>query len=213
MPYRLTPFQTGSYYHIFNRGVEKRKIFTASEDYARFLETIYFYRFSGPKPKLSTRKRFKTKEFYNNPKIVEVICYCLMPNHFHLLLKQVIDNGIHEFMSKVSNSYTKYFNTKRNRVGPLLQGQFKAVLIETDEQLTHVSRYIHLNPYVAELTKELENFEYSSYPEFVGLRNNTLSNPQSILNFFSETNSYKDFVRDYESYATDLRKIEHLLLE
>lgn len=116
-------------------------------------------------------------------------------------------------MSKVSNSYTKYFNTKHNRVGPLLQGQFKAVFIETDEQLIHVSRYIHLNPYVADLTKDIGNFEYSSYPEFVGKRKIMLSNPQYILKFFKHTNSYKDFVRDYESYAIDLERIKHFLFE
>lgn len=136
-----------------------------------------------------------------------------MPNHFHFLLKQVADNGIHEFISKLSNSYTKYFNTKHNRVGPLLQGQFKAVLVETDEQLIHLSRYIHLNPYIAELVKDLEYFEYSSYLEFVGVRNNLLSSPQSLLSFFSETNSYKNFVRDYESYAKDLSKMKSLLIE
>lgn len=108
MPYRLTPFQNDSYYHVFNRGVEKRQIFSSDRDYERFLQTTYYYLFSGPKPKFSTYKRFKFKEFYAKPKIVEVICYCLMPNHFHLLLKQVKENGIHEFMSKLCVCVVQY---------------------------------------------------------------------------------------------------------
>src|SRR3989344_2021956 len=198
MPYRLTPFQTDHFYHVYNRGVEKRQVFSSQRDYERFLQTIYYYQFSGPKPKLSTYKRFKFKEFYNNPKIVEIVCYCLMPNHFHFLLKQVKENGIQEFMSKLSNSYAKYFNTKHKRVGPLWQGQFKAISVDSDEQVIHLSRYIHLNPIVADLTNDLTNFEYSSYNEFIDLNNRNFSSPESILSYFSDNNTYKDFVKNYE---------------
>jgi putative transposase len=213
VPYRLVPFQTNYFYHVFNRGVEKRQIFSSPRDYERFLQTIYYYQFSGPKPKLSTYKRFKFKEFYSNPKIVEIICYCLMPNHFHFLLKQIKENGIREFMSKLSNSYTKYFNTKHNRVGPLWQGQFKAVSVETGEQLVHLSRYIHLNPVVARLTKNLDSFEYSSYKDFVGLGNDSFCFPDPILGFFTDKNSYCNFVKDQEAYAIELANIKHLLIE
>jgi len=213
MPYRLTPFQTDHFYHVYNRGVEKRQVFSSQRDYERFLQTIYYYQFSGPKPKLSTYKRFKFKEFYNNPKIVEIVCYCLMPNHFHFLLKQVKENGIQEFMSKLSNSYAKYFNTKHKRVGPLWQGQFKAISVDSDEQLIHLSRYIHLNPIVADLTNDLTNFEYSSYNEFIDLNNRNFSSPESILSYFSDNNTYKDFVKNYEASAKDLHLIKSLLLD
>ena len=213
MPYRLNPFVTDNYYHVFNRGVEKRIIFTSNRDYQRFLQTLYYYQFSGPKPSFSTHKRFRKKDFSNNPKIVEIICYCLMPNHFHLLIKQVNEKGVEEYMRKVLNSYTKYFNTKHKRVGPLFQGQFKSVSIDTDEQLLHLSRYIHLNPYVAGLTKDLTSFVNSSYLDFIGLRENSLCSPQFILDFFKSKQDYQSFVNDHSSYALELERIKHLLID
>lgn len=212
MPYRVTPFVNDNFYHVFNRGVEKRKIFISDQDYQRFIQTLYYYQFEGPKPRFSNHNRFKIKDFSNNPKIVEIICYCLMPNHFHLLLKQVKEKGIQEFLSKVSNSYTKYFNTKNNRVGPLFQGQFKAVAVESDEQLLHLSRYIHLNPYVSELTKDWENFPFSSFAEFTSSSNNSICVKEYILDFYKNPKDYKNFVKDYASYAKDLEKIKHLLI-
>ncbi|MBI2022009.1 transposase [Candidatus Daviesbacteria bacterium] len=213
MPYRLTPFINQNYYHLFNRGVEKRQVFSVDQDYQRFLETVYYYQFKGPKPRFSTHKRFRIKDFYKNPKIIEVICYSLMPNHFHLLIRQLYDGGIEEFMKKVLNSYTKYFNTKHRRIGPLFQGQFKAVSVDTDEQLLHLSRYIHLNPYVADITNSLESYLYSSYPNFIGLRNNSLCNAEPILSFFKNPKAYMKFISDHQSYAQELERIKHLLID
>src|SRR5438094_713652 len=138
MPVRITPLVNNHFYHVFNRGVEKRNIFKNAYDYNRLLKTIEYYQYQGPKPKFS---RYLEGTLYKpklENKIVEIIAFCLMPNHFHLLLKQVKEGGITEFMSKLSNSYTKYFNTKYYRIGPLLQGEFKAVRVETDEQLIHL---------------------------------------------------------------------------
>lgn len=213
MPYRQIAFVNHNFYHIFNRGVEKRFIFLSNDDYERFFQTIYYYQFSGPKPRFSTHRRFRFKDFYKNPKIVEVICYCFMPNHFHLLIRQVKDGGIVEFMSKILNSYTKYFNTRHKRIGSLFQGQFKAVAIDSDEQLLHVSRYIHLNPFVAELTKNLDNFSYSSYQEFIEPINNGICVKEPILDFFSTPLNYKKFTNDQEDYALKLKNIEHLLID
>lgn len=213
MPYRTIPFVNQSYYHIYNRGVEKRQIFSNDRDYQRFIQTFYYYQFSGPKPKFSHQKHFKAKDFNRNTKIVDIICYCLMPNHFHLLVSQSNDNGIKEFMQKISNSYTKYFNTKNTRVGPLLQGTFKAVPIESDEQLLHVSRYIHLNPLVSDLTKDLENYPYSSYLDYIKFSNNSICNKEPILNFFRDKNEYKEFIIDHSDYARELEIMKHLLLD
>lgn len=213
MPYRKIGFDNANVYHVFNRGVEKRKIFSTDYDRNRFLETFFYYQFANPKPKYSTYKRFRTQDFDKNPKIVEIICYCLMPNHFHLMIRQLEDGGIQEFVRKLSNSYTRYFNTKNKRVGPLFQGVFKAVQIETDEQLMHVSRYIHLNPYVSNLVKNLEDFRYSSYPDYVGLRDNQLCNKELVLGFFKNIGEYKSFVTDQKSYGAELEKIKHLLIE
>lgn len=213
MPYRLTSFVNDSYYHLFNRGVEKRIIFSNEHDYQRFLETLYYYQFSGPKPQFSTRNRFKIKDFRNNSKIVEIISYCLMPNHFHFLVKQLRDKGIQEFMQKVINSYTKYYNTKHRRVGHLFQGAFKAVSIETDEQLLHISRYIHLNPFAAGLMNCSEDYPYSSYSYYIGLSQDKLCMSEVILNFFKNKTAYKEFINNYEDYAKALEQIKHCLLD
>lgn len=213
MPYRIIPFETGGFYHIYNRGVEKRQIFSDERHYQRFLQTLYYYQFSGPKPKFSHQFHFKLKDFYQNQKIVEIICYCFMLNHFHLLIRQLSEGGIKEFMQKILNSYTKFFNVKNNRVGPLFQGTFKAVPIETDGQLLHVSRYIHLNPYVSDLTKDLESYPYSSYPDFIGIAEGQICNKKPILNFFKDANDYKNFISGHQDYARELKEIKHLLIE
>lgn len=213
MPYRQTFFVNNNYYHLFNRGVAKKVVFDGASDYQRFLDTLFYYQFSNPKPKFSTYNRFKTMRFQNNPKIVDIVCYCLMPNHFHLLIRQVMKGGASEFMRKVLNSYTKYYNTKYHRVGPLFQGEFKDAPIETEEQLLHVSRYIHLNPYVTGLTDDLREFAYSSYLEFIGQRAETRCTPQPVLAFFNDKKEYEQFVLDQRDYAKNLEQIKHVLIE
>lgn len=136
-----------------------------------------------------------------------------MPNHFHLLLKQNQEDGIREFMSKVFNSYTRYYNTKHSGIGPLLQGVFKAVLIESNEQLIHVSRYIHLNPYVAGLVKNLEEFPYSSYGEYSNPSIKLISTPELVLNSFKNSQEYKDFIADHQDYALKVGIIKQLAID
>lgn len=213
MPYRSTPFVSENLYHTFNRGVEKRVIFSSERDYERFIQTLYYYQFSGPKPRFSIYTRFKNKNFDHNPKIVEIVCYCLMPNHFHLLLKQIKDGGIQEFLQKAINSYTKYYNTKYKRVGHLFQGVFKAVLIETDLQLIHLSRYIHLNPFVSNLVENLEYYPYSSYRHFVGSFNDRLSEAEIVLGQFKSNDDYKEFVIGHSDYARELEQLKHSLID
>jgi putative transposase len=212
MPYRNLIFENLGFYHVFNRGVNKQKIFNIKRDYQRFVQTLIYYQHAGPKPKFSNQNRFKLKDFRSNAKIVNLICYCLMPNHFHLLIQQTEENGVREFMGKMANSYTKYFNTKHNRVGPLFQGEFKAVLIESEEQLLHVSRYIHLNPYVSELTNDLSLYPYSSYLEYINSLPDEICTKESILQFFQKSN-YEQFVGDYEDYALRIKQISRLLID
>lgn len=213
MPYRTTPLVIDQIYHVFNRGVAKLPIFTNRRDYNRFLETIYYYQFQGPKPQFSQLNRFKDFNFEKNKKIVEILCYCLMPNHYHLLIKQLQDNGISEFINKTSNSYTKYFNTKHNRIGPLLQGQFKAVRIEYDEQLMHVSRYIHLNPIASFIVKDLKEYHWSSYLAYIGLRIDKICTNEFILAMFKTMQKYEQFVLNQVEYAQSIEKIKHLLID
>lgn len=188
-------------------------IFHNSYDHSRFIKTLLYYLIEGPKPKFSIFAPTVTN-LDTTKKIIEIVCYCLMPNHFHFLLKQMRDNGITEFVSKLSNSYTKYFNTKNNRVGPLLQGEFKSVHVETNEQLLHLSRYIHLNPIVSYKTKDLNAYRWSSYLEYVGsTKNSTICNKEIILDQFKSKNQYRQFVLDQEDYGKKLEMIKHQLLD
>lgn len=212
MPYRKTPFVNGQFYHVYNRGSEKRRIFEDQRDFKRFLKTLIYYQYKGPKTKFSnylSNQGFQPKLTQKN---VEIIAYCLIPNHFHLLIKQIQEGGITDMIKKISLSYTKYFNTKNNRVGPLFQGQFKAVLVETDEQLLHVSRYIHLNPLSALLVKKLKRYKWSSYEEYIDNKFNICSKNE-ILNFFGSHQSYKQFVSNQIEYAQSLELIKHQLID
>ncbi len=212
MPTRITPLVNGQIYHVYNRGVEKRRVFEDRRCYTRLLHAIRYYQLKGPKPKFS--HSFNNSLFKPDPKkkIVDIICYCLMPNHFHLLVKQLSDGGISEFIGKLINSYTKFYNLKYKRIGPLFQGQFKAVLIESEEQLIHVSRYIHLNPIASFLIKDLNLYEWSSYKEYI---NNIkgICNKEEIMSLFKDSASYQKFCLDQVSYAQNLEKIKHQLIE
>lgn len=186
---------TGEIYHIFNRGVEKRKIFSDEKDYFRFIHDLW--EFNDKNAVLNTtfyldpshyRETFSIVEGdkpERNPRelIVEILCFTLMPNHFHLLLRQLIDDGISLFMRKLGG-YSLYFNKKHNRVGPLLQGRFKAVRVDTDAQLMAITNYIHLNrlELVESKWKEdianpekviefLESDRFSSYLDYIGKKN------------------------------------------
>lgn len=212
MPSRTHPLVNGEYYHIFNRGVDKMNIFKNSYGFQRFLKTMVYYQILGPKPRFSLFTP-TTNSLDKNKKIIEIVCYALMPNHFHFLLKQLTDGGITEFISKLSNSYTKYFNIKNKRVGPLLQGEFKSVLIENNEQLLHLSRYIHLNPLVSGLVDNLEEYLYSSYFEYIGLNTQEICSKKIILEQFKSPKDYQKFVLDQAGYGKELEIIKHTLLE
>jgi len=209
-------------YHVFNRGVEKRSTFTDKRELKRVMQALAYYRFKKPLFRFSHFLRLEKKmqiqalsNLKTTNKNVDIICYCLMPNHFHLLLRQIDDAGISKFMANFTNSYTKYFNMKNDRVGPLFQGLFKAVLIEDDEQLMHVSRYIHLNPASSFLVEPdfLESYEWSSYPDYLGLKNPEIIEKETVLNLFSNEEQYKQFVLDQAGYARTLETIKHHLLD
>lgn len=186
--------------------------FDTSRDYQRFFRTMLYYQLDGPKPRFSL---FNPETVMINPskKIVHIVTYCLMPNHFHFLLRQTREGGITEFVSKLSNSYTKYFNTKRNRMGPLLQGEFKAVHIGSNEQLLHLSRYIHLNPLVGFVTKNLNAYKWSSYPEYIGIEKTNHFSKEIILDLFKLNVDYEQFVLDQEDYGKKLEAIKHQTLD
>lgn len=211
MSSRKTPLVNEEFYHVFNRGVAKMQIYNSFYDYNRFIKSMVYYAINGPKPKFSIFTP-TTITLDTNNKIINIICYCLMPNHFHFLLQQKREGGISEFISKLSNSYTKYFNTKNNRVGPLLQGDFKAVHVENDEQLIHLSRYIHLNPLVGYKTNDLNLYRWSSYSEYC-IPNDGICEKKIVLEQFKNATSYRQFVLDQEDYARKLEMIKHQLID
>lgn len=203
----------GEIYHIFNRGSEKRVIYQDRRDYKRFLKSIQYYQLQGPKPKFSHFSKKNTFKPEEADRIAEVLAFCLMPNHYHLLIKQVKEGGITEMLTKLSLSYTKYFNTRYKRVGPLFQGEFKAVHIEDDQQLVHISRYIHLNPVVSFLVKDISRYEFSSYPEYTQASSNGFCSTKEVLDFFKSPGTYKQFVADQTDYGQTLERIKHQLIE
>ena len=146
---------------------------------------------------------------------IDIVAYCLMPNHFHLLVKQNVNLGITKFLGDFQNSYVKFFNLRNDRVGPLFQGRFKAVNIISDEQLLHVSRYIHLNPSSSNIVRidRLTNYKWSSLPEYLNKLNFNFCQKETILNNFKNIDKYKEFVFDNAEYQQGLKKIEYLKLE
>lgn len=222
MGHRKTILATNEIYHVYNRGVEKRPLFLTKWDYNRFLDLINYYRFINCPVKYSLFKNLPREEreriFENlNKKVetwVDILAFCLMPNHIHFLIKQLNNHGISKFMAKITNSFSHFFNIKQDRVGHLFQGNFKVKRIESDEQLIHVSRYIHLNPVIGHILNfdELENYEYSSYPEYTG-KKTRFCNTNLVLSYFKNQDAYKKFVKDQADYQKHLEEIEHLVLE
>lgn len=210
--YVVREFAKDTVYHVFNRGVEKRVIFQDEEDYHLFLYYLYIY--LTPLEKVLRRYHTLPIRLFNKnvAKDVDLLAYCLMPNHFHLLIKQKGTVGVSSFMKQISNAYTQYFNHKYKRTGGLFEGRYKAVRIPTDELLTHTSRYIHLNPVIAGLSKEPE-YEWSSYREYVDDSETKLCNVKPVLSHFASVYSYKKFVHDQKDYAKKLHEIKQLIME
>lgn len=211
-----------AYYHIYNRGVEKRIIFQDDQDYGVFLSYLKDYllprdtkllteRLADPKTPPKEKDRIlKLLRLNNFNEDIILLAYCLMPNHFHFLLKQRKPSSIDRFMNSLGTRYTMYFNRKNKRVGFLYQDVYKAVIVESDEQLLHLSRYIHRQA-LASQGDPLRS-QPSSYAEYLGLRHTKWIKPKEILSFFSKTNpalSYESFVTQREDFA----HIQKLLIE
>lgn len=224
MPGRKIPLVTDQIYHALNRGISSQPTFNGVREFSRAMEVMRYYQNIKLPLRYSqfiilSRERrnqildnlAKKREF-----LVEIICFCLMPNHCHFMLKQVEEDGISKFMSQFTNSYTRYFNVKNKRSGPLFRGKFKAKRVETDEQLVHLSRYIHLNPYssyVVKTIKELKKYPYSSLPEYLGKSQTDFCSKEIVLGQFRYPKLYRKFVFDQADYQRKLDKIKHLSLD
>ncbi|PIP57108.1 hypothetical protein COY30_00105 [Candidatus Woesebacteria bacterium CG_4_10_14_0_2_um_filter_44_9] len=220
--FRKVPLVTGEIYHVFNRGIDGRITFSGIREYSRAYQIMKYYRFVSPPLKLSVflrigdAKRQELQESSWGEKLVSIMCYCFMPNHFHFLLRQETNGGISRFLSQFLNSYTRYFNTRNKRVGPLFLDDFKNVLVENEEQLLHLSRYIHLNPYsskVVENLSDLYKYEWSSLTEYIGGSEDYVCDREMISSYFKTSESYKKFISDRADYQRELKQIENLVID
>lgn len=187
------------------------------------LELLGYYRFANPplryshfKDRTDEDKKEVLKSLYSHERLVSLFAFCLMPNHFHLLIKQRAENGISNFLRLVQNSYVKYLNTKSNRSGTLFQSGFKAVRIETEEQLIHVARYIHLNPltsYVLRDFQQLNDYLWTSFMDYVSSYARPLVTTKPIKSLFSTNKEFVNFHLNQVEYQRTLERIKHLVLE
>jgi len=227
---RKIKFTDGKYYHIFNRGVDKRDVFIDGGDYLRFLMSMrdfnnnstsqtrdYILRKNQARVKeLSSRYRELSSfsSFIDSlPKLVEIICYCLNPNHYHLLLKQLADNGIEKFMHKLGSGYTNFFNAKYQRSGSLFQGTFKAVKIESNEHLLWVSAYVNANAQIHGLTKDASNYKWCSYPEYLGLSPKNFCHKDMIIEQFKDKENFKSFMNDCILSMKEKKELQKYLID
>ncbi len=220
MPGRLVPLITEEIYHIFNKGIASQPVFTNKFDYQRGEDTLFYYKHVNPPVKYSRlfslhkddRNDLLNQLEKEKKNLVDLIAYCFMPNHFHLLLKQLVNNGISKYLSNFANSYTKYFNTKYERSGPIFQGKFKAVHIESNEQLLHVSRYIHLNPYSSSVVSSIEQLKTYPYSSLTKLSTSKVES-SLIVKQFKNIDEYYKFVFDQADYQKQLQGIKKLSLD
>ncbi len=186
-------FIQGGFYHVFNRGNRKQNIFLSDKDYKRYLE--------------------KMKE-YRKKHNISILAYCLMPNHIHLLVRQNGPEPVSTFIQRLHTAYSMYFNKKYSQVGHIFQDRFKAKIIDRDEYLMHLSRYIHLNP--AKIVTKLPSYKWSSYPTYLEEIEDDLTESKFVISMFKTKNgtfdearnSYKEFVKSQEEYFDN---ISHLI--
>lgn len=215
MGYRYDDLAPGEIYHICTRAVERRNIFLDRADHERVLSLLVHCLPQGVIQSYSVARRLKEDIglSQSGEGLVDLLAYCVMDNHLHLLIKENTDGGTSLYMQRVLNSYAKYFNLRYKRSGPLFTGRFKAVLIDDDEQLLHVSRYIHLNPFVAHIIDDPLAYEWSSLGEYVRTATpNNICHTKLITDLMSNQ-EYKTFITDEADYARAIADTQHLLLD
>lgn len=234
---RKESFNNNNIYHIFNRGVDKRNIFLDNKDYCHFLDSVRIYRHKDLRFKSLEKKdlaKLSLVKLDNIAKpLVEILAYVLVKNHFHFILRQLVEKGITEFMHKLGTLFTMYFNEKYERTGSLFEGPFKAISVLEDNYLFYLSFYIHLHPaeFVdakwkegkiknwKEIIRAIEEYKWSSYPVYLGKREDELVSKEFILSCFKKPNS--DGVKEYKKFIEEglnegnkrFKKIEEILLD
>mgnify|MGYP001563457299 CR=1 FL=1 len=220
---RKTKTSPDEYYHIYNRGNNKQNIFLDERDWIRFLflilnlqSPVVFYNLGRYVSNFVRHRVFniskESLQKINNNRVVELINFAQMPNHFHLIVLEKNINGISQYMQRIQNAYTKYFNAKYKFHGHIFQGPFKIIRIEDNEQLLHLSAYIHRNPReIKKWFKKEDEYPWSSYQDYTAEnRWENLLQPQIILDQFSNKNEYRKFL---ETSGTKLNLNEKQLLD
>jgi REP element-mobilizing transposase RayT len=181
---------TEEYFHVYNRGINHSKIFLEPLNYSYFLRRI--------EENLDCTQ-------------LKIIAYCLMPNHYHFILKQIVPSAMSNFIKGVCDGYTKALNKKYNRSGHLFEGKYKLKNIDDSSYLVHLSCYVHLNPVSSGIVNQPENWEYSSCRAYLGIAPNTMISPEIVLNQFANIHAYKKYLEDFSS--TEKEKIKVFLFD
>lgn len=241
MPYRKQQFVNGEIYHIVMRGIDDNLIFRDTNDYYRWIFSIYeFNTIKSITIRTQREARAKTKKILKEKnrgpasvidqreKLVEILAFCLMPNHIHLLMKQLKDGGITKFISKVGTGYGGYFNRKYSRKGYVFQNRFSTVHIGDDAQLQTVFVYIHTNPISLiepkwkekgikepeKIIKFLGNYKWSSYPDYISQKNfPSVTEREFILKIIKGEPGCKEFVESWVRYKGEIKEFVELALE
>ncbi len=214
MSIRKTNFAEGEYYHLYNRGNSKQTIFHDDEDYQRFINLLFISNSGG-----NFKIHFSPKEIFDAERgepIVAIGAYCLMPNHFHILISPCIDGGVSKFMQKVTTGYSMYYNKKYTRSGSLFEGKFKSEHADSDHYLKYLFSYIHLNPVklIDSQWKErgvqnknkakvfLNEYRFSSYDDYCGIerKQKAILTKSKFPNYFPSTQSFEAEIFDWLSY-------------
>ena len=208
---RKIEFSVDEYYHVYNRGTDKREIFMSSSDKDRFVALLYLA--NSNQPFHFSDIATAPFEFDRGERLVDIGAYCLMPNHFHLLLREFEEGGLSQFMHRLSTGYTMYFNKKNERSGSLFENRFRALHVGNDDYLRYLLAYIHLNPIKifqpnwreiglknkSSAKKFLNNYQYSSYDDYVGRKRveGIIINRDSFPEYFSEAKDFDGFLSDW----------------
>ncbi len=189
MSRKLPDFLPGHYYHIYNRGAHRESIFREAENYLYVLRLM--------------------KQYLRELNL-SIIAYCLMPNHYHFLVRQNGDQSAGKLPQLIFNSYSKAFNKRYDHSGTLFEGPYDGRHVHNDNYLRHLCRYIHANPVKDGLVEYLEQWPYSNYQEWIGLRTGTLVDKEFINEFFPDPNAYKQFVQEYLLERKLIKELDYL---
>ncbi|MEX2052389.1 MAG: transposase [Candidatus Paceibacterota bacterium] len=209
---------TGLYYHIYNRGVDKRDIFTNVNDLQRFILSIKEFNTVKPTGSIKESQLDKNKlSGVGHPKepLVSIVCFCLNPNHFHFILKQEVDGGISELFKRLLGGYTNYFNLIHKRSGSLFQGRFKSKLLEKDEYFLKIRPYVHMNHMVHEIPESKKHLVFSSEQEYDTNKFTIVAEKEAkeLLDFYGDNKNFKKECQNVISMIREERGLTSLLEE